>query len=325
MRHEVEFDSQGVTCAAWLYVPEGEGPFPAVVMAHGLGCVKEMRLDAYAERFVEAGYLCLVFDYRHFGASGGEPRQLLDISRQLQDWRAALAHARALPDVDPDRVVVWGSSLSGGHVLSVADADPRVAAVISQTPHMDGLASMRAEKLRTVARLSAHAAYDSLRSLFGRTPHYVLSTASEGETGLLNAPGASEGYLGLVPEGMPFDRRVAARFVLHIGLYSPGRALPRLPMPSLVQVSLGDKTTPAIPVIEACAGVPRATLREYATGHFQPYTEPFFSDFVQDQLDFLAEHVPARPAPAGAPSGDGLAESTEPTVEPTRPAERGGA
>ena len=299
MRQEVEFDSQGTRCAAWLYVPEGAGPSPAVVMAHGLGCVKEMRLDAYAERFEAAGYACLVFDYRHFGASGGEPRQLLDIGRQHQDWAAAVAYARGLPDVDADRVVLWGSSLSGGHVLAVADRDPRVAAVVSQTPHVDGLASLRAERPATVARLAVHGLYDAVRGLLGRTPHYVLSTASGGETGLLNAPGASAGYLGLVPEGMPFDRRVAARFVLGIGLYSPGRALPRLAMPTLVQVALGDKTTPALPVIEACAAAPNATLREYATDHFQPYTEPFFSDFVRDQLDFLAQHVPPRPAPPG--------------------------
>ncbi|MGX9145996.1 hypothetical protein [Mesorhizobium sp. 128a] len=48
-------------------------------MAHGLGGIKEMRLDAFAERFSDAGYACLVFDYRNFGASEGAPRQLLDI------------------------------------------------------------------------------------------------------------------------------------------------------------------------------------------------------------------------------------------------------
>ena len=314
MREEVAFDSQGTRCAAWLYRPDGPGPAPVVVMGHGLGCVKEMRLDAYARRFAAAGYAVLAFDYRHFGASGGEPRQLLDIGRQLADWTAAVAYARALPGIDPDAVALWGTSLSGGHVLAVADGDPRVAAVISQTPHTNGFASMRAERLGTVARLSAHGLYDSVRGLFGRTPHYVLSTASGGETGLLNAPGASAGYLGLVPEGTPFDRRVAARFVLAIGLYSPGRALPRLPMPALVQVALGDKTTPALPAIEACAEAPRATLKEYATGHFQPYTEPFFSEFVRDQLDFLAQHVPPRPAP-------GQTADAEYHFSPPRPAE----
>src|SRR5689334_9123281 len=95
-RLNVEFESgrQGEHCRAWLYEPEGKGPFPVIVMAHGLGGVKEMRLDAFAERFSMAGYACLVFDYRHFGTSDGHPRQLLDISRQLEDWSCAIAFAR---------------------------------------------------------------------------------------------------------------------------------------------------------------------------------------------------------------------------------------
>ena len=74
----------------------GGGPAPLLVMAHGLGAVRTMRLDAYAERFSAAGYACLVFDYRNFGDSEGRPRQLLDIGMQLADWAAAVAYARTL-------------------------------------------------------------------------------------------------------------------------------------------------------------------------------------------------------------------------------------
>ena len=90
-RLDVRFSSGDAECAAWLYLPEGEEPRPVIVMAHGLGGIREMRLDAYAERFCEVGYACLVFDYRHFGASGGSPRQLLDVDRQLEDWAAAIS------------------------------------------------------------------------------------------------------------------------------------------------------------------------------------------------------------------------------------------
>lgn len=97
-RSDVRFRSGDADCAAWLYLPEGPGPHPAVVLEHGLGAVKEMRLDAYAERFTAAGYACLVFDHRHFGASGGQPRQLLSVSRQLADWKAAIGYVRGRPD-----------------------------------------------------------------------------------------------------------------------------------------------------------------------------------------------------------------------------------
>ena len=95
-----------------------------MVLAHGFGGVKEARLDAYAERFAAAGYAALVFDYRHFGDSGGEPRLLIDIGRQQADWRAAIAFARALEGVDGERIALWGTSFSGGHVIELA-ADGR--------------------------------------------------------------------------------------------------------------------------------------------------------------------------------------------------------
>ncbi len=95
MRTDITFHSGDDWCAGWLYRPEGfEGPRPLMVMAHGLSATKELRLPAYAERFCAAGIGVLLFDYRHFGASGGEPRQLLDISRQHADFRRALAYAR---------------------------------------------------------------------------------------------------------------------------------------------------------------------------------------------------------------------------------------
>ena len=78
-REDVWFTSGTDRVSAWLYRPDSADPVPLLVMAHGLGAVRTMRLDAYAERFSAAGYACLVFDYRNFGDSEGEPRQLLDI------------------------------------------------------------------------------------------------------------------------------------------------------------------------------------------------------------------------------------------------------
>ena len=93
-REDVQFVSGDDRISAWLYRPASGGPAPVLVMAHGLGAVRTMRLDAYAERFSAAGYACLVFDYRNFGDSEGQPRQLLDIGMQLADWAAAVAYAR---------------------------------------------------------------------------------------------------------------------------------------------------------------------------------------------------------------------------------------
>ena len=125
-REDVRFRSVDAECAGWLYRPaDSDGDVPCVVLAHGFGGVKEARLDAYAERFAAAGYAALVFDYRHHGDSAGEPRLLIDVGRQHADWRAAIAYARALDGVDANRIVAWGTSFSGGHVVEIAAADHR--------------------------------------------------------------------------------------------------------------------------------------------------------------------------------------------------------
>ncbi len=144
MREDVRFRSGEDECAAWLYRPEAaDGDVACVVMAHGFGGVKEARLDAFAERFADAGYAALVFDYRFHGGSSGEPRLLIDIGRQRDDWRAAIAFARGLDGVDADRIVGWGTSFSGGHVVEIAAAGERLAALIAQGPFMSGPAVLR--------------------------------------------------------------------------------------------------------------------------------------------------------------------------------------
>jgi len=141
MRRDIEFRSKGTICRGWFYTPDltraGRG-FPAIVMAHGFSAVKEMRLDRFAEAFAEAGLASLVFDYRGLGASDGMPRQDLDPHEQIEDYRNAISYARSLPEVDRDRIGIWGTSYSGGHVLMVAAFDKRVKAVVSQVPLIDG-------------------------------------------------------------------------------------------------------------------------------------------------------------------------------------------
>ena len=140
-RHDVSFTSGEDTCAAWLYLPTGVTSPPVVILGHGLGATREMRLDAFAERFAQAGIAALAFTYRHFGDSGGQPRQLLSIKRQLADWDAAIAWVKNRRDVDGTRIAVWGSSFGGGHSITVASRHPELKAAVAQCPFTDGLAS----------------------------------------------------------------------------------------------------------------------------------------------------------------------------------------
>jgi dienelactone hydrolase len=153
-----ELHSRGARCAAWLYLPQGPGPHPCVVMAHGVAGTRGGRLNAYAERFAAAGMAVYVFNYRNPEAGDGEYRHLLSARRQLADWHAAVETARHIDSVDAGRVAVWGSSVSAGHVLGVAARDTAVAAVVAQGPHLVGSASGRAHRASSIQHLKMTAA-----------------------------------------------------------------------------------------------------------------------------------------------------------------------
>jgi fermentation-respiration switch protein FrsA (DUF1100 family) len=143
-RRDIEFDAEGTTLRGWFYPAAGaSSTAPVVVMAHGLSAVKEMYLDTYAEAFSQAGLGALVFDNRNFGASDGEPRQEIDPVAQVRDYRHAITYAIGLPEVDRNRVGVWGSSYSGGHVLVLGAIDQRVKAVVAQVPLVSGYENIR--------------------------------------------------------------------------------------------------------------------------------------------------------------------------------------
>lgn len=293
-RTDVEFLSSGVSCAAWLYRPEGEGPLPLVVMAHGFTATRELRLDAYAERFAEAGLAALVFDYRHFGASAGEPRQLLDIKRQHQDYEAALAYARGLDWVDEQRLALFGSSFSGGHVVAVAARDGRVAAVIAQCPFTDGFATLRTLSPGHVAKLIAAGLRDQAGAIFGRRPHYVPSIGEPGAFAVQTTPDAKPGFEALIPPETRWENRVAARIALRIATYRPGRRAPSVSCPLLGCVCDEDSLTPADRTVALLSKAPLAEIKRYPIGHFDVYVGDWWERAVADQTEFLTRHLVKR-------------------------------
>jgi pimeloyl-ACP methyl ester carboxylesterase len=297
-RIDVRFPSATGQCSAWLYLPatgSSERPVPVIVMAHGLGGVKAMRLDAYAERFRAAGYACLVFDYRHFGGSDGQPRQLLSVRRQLQDWTAAVAYARTRTECDPDRVVVWGTSFGGGHTLTMAARDQRLAAAIAQCPFTDGIASSLAVPLTTMLRVTALAVLDGLGALLRRPPILIPTAAAPGSVGLMTAPDCLPGYLaiaGAAAREAGFDNLVTARTALDIVRYGPGRRTRRITCPTLFALCQTDTVAPAKTAQRQASRTPHGEIRLYPTGHFDIYLGDWFETNVTDQLTFLTNNVP---------------------------------
>ncbi len=293
-RHDVRFASHGSACAAWLY-PAPVRPAPIIVMAHGLGGVKTMRLAAFAERFRAAGYACLVFDYRHFGDSEGEPRELLSVPRQLEDWEAAVAYARTIDGVDPDRVILWGTSFAGGHVITTAARDARIAAAVVQGPFTDGIASALALDPRASLRMAPRVLRDLAAAARGRPPVRVPAYGIPGTGALMTAPDAYAGLLRLteasdLEEAPPRD--VPARIALGIPRYRPGRHTKNIRCPILFCVCDNDTVAPAKATLRYAAQAPRGEVRRYAHGHFDIYIGDAFEEVVADQLAFLQSKVP---------------------------------
>ena len=293
-RTDVAFDSGGARCAAWLYLPAGPPPFPCVVMAHGFGGTREVRLDAYAERFAAAGFAALVFDYRHFGASEGEPRQILDVGKQLGDWRAAIAWARSQPEIDPARVAIWGTSFSGGHVMSLGAEDARLAAIVAQVPFCDPRAA--AVPPLQMLRLLLAGLRDAWRGFRKHPPLEIPVVGPPGSLAVLTSPDAMPGYLALLPPGSLWRNAVAARVMLQVSRYRPLSAAARIESPLLVCAAEQDVLTPPGPALEAAARARRGTAKRYPCQHFEIYLGALFEQAVADQIAFLREHLAPKPA-----------------------------
>jgi dienelactone hydrolase len=290
-RRDVSFTSGDGYCAAWLYRPDGIEVPPVVILGHGLGGTREMGLDAYAERFAAAGIAALAFTYRHFGDSSGEPRQLVSIKRQLQDWDAAIEHVKTRDDVDGTRVAIWGSSFGGGHAITVASRHPELVAAVSQCPFTDGLASASALGPVDSAKLLTLAAKDVLSTIRRKDPVRIGLVGKPGTMAAMTAPDAMSGYLALIPDGYDFVNAIAARFTPAATFYRPGRSARKVTFPILFCVCDHDSVAPPVQTLAHARTAPKGEIKTYDVGHFDIYRGEPFEAVVADQLSFLTRHL----------------------------------
>jgi fermentation-respiration switch protein FrsA (DUF1100 family) len=297
-RRELTFESGGESCAAWHLSGAADEAAdragrPCVVMAHGLAGTRDSGLLPFAEAFARAGLDALLFDYRCFGDSTGEPRQLASPRRHRQDYAAAVARARELPGVDPARIVLWGTSWSGGHCVYVASEDPSIAAVIAQTPDLDG-----ARTLGMIAghggyaqllRITAHGLRDRWRALRGTRPHLIPVVGPPGSVGAMTSEDSEPGYLAIA--GPTWRNELTARAALEEGRNRAVTRASRVRCPLLIQVALRDSVAAPNACLVAAARAPRAELISYPIAHFDVYLGAPRERSISDQLDFLRRHV----------------------------------
>jgi uncharacterized protein len=292
-RQKVHFPSGDTTCAAWHY-PGTNGA--CVIMAGGLAVTKEPGTDRFAERFHEAGFTVLAFDYRHLGESGGQPRQIARIGEQHADLQAAIDCARTLPEVDPSKLAIWGFSASGGHVFPVASRNPDLAAAIAQAPLADGPAAapnaMRHQTPIASLRFTGRAILDALGGLVGRNPLLVPLAGEPGTVTSLTTPDSLNGAKALNPDNTypDWQQEVAARSALRVGLYRPGHHASRVACPLLVLAYDQDGAALPGPAIRAAQRAPRGELVRLPGGHYEAFMGGH-DEAVATQLTFLRRHL----------------------------------
>jgi fermentation-respiration switch protein FrsA (DUF1100 family) len=253
---------------------------PTIVMAHGFSAVKEMYLDAFAEAFVQAGLGALVYDNRNFGASDGEPRQEIDPWAQVRDYRHAITYARTREEVDAERIGIWGSSYSGGHVLVVGAIDRRVKCVVSQVPLVSGHENAR-RLVRADFIEPTRQAFDADREarFRGEAPAMLpVVDADPMAASALPTPDSWEWFRQTGETRAPSWRNeVTLRSIEMFWEYEPGAWIQWIsPTPLLLVVAQGDHLTVsdlAIAALERAREPKR--LAVLPGGHFDAYTTGF--------------------------------------------------
>ncbi|MEW6636151.1 MAG: alpha/beta hydrolase [Actinomycetota bacterium] len=295
MRRDIEFESRGLTCRGWLYVPDGAGDAgaPTVVMAHGFSAVKEMYLTHFAERFADAGLAVLLFDYRYLGDSDGEPRGQLFPWEQIEDYQNAITFARRQPEVDGERIGAWGSSYSGGHVLVLGALDRRVRCVVAQVPLIDGWTNLhRIVVDEDVAALLKTLEQDREQRFVSGEVNYVPVVAEDRNCALPTAD-SYEWFTRTHEEMAPnWENRVTLESIEQFIAYSPGAYIQRIsPTPLLLAVAENDILTPTDLAISAYerAREPKK-LVILPGGHFDAYTTGF-DESAGAAADWFRQHL----------------------------------
>lgn len=305
MRTDVIFEGfGGVGLAGWLYVPDdpgAAGPYPAVVMAHGFAATRHMGLSPFAEAFCAAGYAVLVYDHRCLGDSGGEPRQEINPWAQARDYRYAITWLASRPEIDADRIGIWGSSFSGGEVLVVGAIDPRVKAIIANVPFagtstdipVEGREERFAAMRAALEDESGGGPADSTDPPVG--PMRVIHPSGSPAEGrvFLPEPESTEWFEAAGGPGSGWQNTFTLRGFSAEPRFDPAFAVPFIaPRPLLMVVATGDRVAPAenSRASYAIAGEPKQ-LELIAGHHFVPYSGEAFEHAASVMRAFLIENL----------------------------------
>jgi pimeloyl-ACP methyl ester carboxylesterase len=299
-REDVEFRAQGATLRGWFYPAEGTaGTSPCVVLQHGFAAVKEMWLDRYAEVFAAAGLSSLVYDHPGFGASDpvpGTPRQEIDPWQQIRFIQHAITYASLRPDVDAERIGLWGSSYAAAHAYVTAAIDRRVKAVVGQVPAISGSRHFREQvRIDNWAGMDAMFAAERQALSQGGQPT-MIPVVAEDPTAIaaLPTPDSYQWFTGTAEQRAPAWRNEVTLLTMeYFRGYEPGKYLPLIsPTPLLMVLAPNDRLAAgeiATAAYETAAHPKKIQI--VPGGHFDAYTGAGFDISSGAARDWFVEHL----------------------------------
>jgi fermentation-respiration switch protein FrsA (DUF1100 family) len=295
VKRAVEFFSEGVRLVGDVYVPDTGTPDErraGIVLCHGYTGVKDLYLPDNARVLNEAGYVALTFDYKGWGNSEGARSRLAPYSR-VADVQAALTFLGTLPEVNPDRLGIYGTSYGGATVVWVAAVDARVKCTVSVVGIGNG-----ARWMRSVRRpdewheLLERAGHDRTKrvlegpSQFVKREEILLPDRQSAELAAV-ARRANPAAVGTIPLEYVDDT---------LG-FNPEWVVDKIaPRPILFVTTDDDRLVPPDESIQlhARAGEPKKLVMLHGYGHYEVYAEPAFSEVMRASVDWYRTHLPPR-------------------------------
>lgn len=290
-RLDCDFISKGTKCAGWLYLPVATENPPVIVMAHGLAGERAFGLPDFAERFAAEGWAVFLFDYRTFGDSDGAPRNKVDPLAHGEDYDAAIVHVRGLDSVDTRRIVLWGTSFSGAHVVCAAARDGEIAATISQVPFSGMPDNTPKPPTGALLKMGLMMTVDRIKTALTGKPIYLPVVGPEGSPAVLNTPECEPGYLAIIPEGETFHNQIPVSSLGLMMTYDPLAAAANVKCPALVIAGRDDSLIPAQQAEIMASRMPKGEFHILECDHFAPYLGEWFEKNIAIQIEFLKSNL----------------------------------
>ncbi|ANF82517.1 lysophospholipase [Acinetobacter sp. NCu2D-2] len=277
--------------AADFYRPKNIEKPAVILMAHGLAALRQFKLIEYAKRFAQAGYAVVLFDYRYWGGSTGRPRELVSLSAQLEDWRTMIAHIKQRRSIDSKRVVLWGTSLSGGYVLTLASQLQNIQAVITQIPFVDGAESAKLYPLQQLPKALKISSQDYMGSKVGMSPR-TLPVIHQTDLCFMPTADGYAGYRSIVNPDYYWSGEIPARVFFNLIRYRPIQDVRKITIPVLFIAAKQDSIISIESSRETATNIaPFAEYHEWNMQHFDIYHGEWFEKAVSTQLEFLHQHI----------------------------------